>query len=443
MLKAELILLLAILWCCVLTPLIWLWNNNNTIGDVHHQHHGNHDDNSLTLKDLECSRDDNRNRGPDPSSIRCPLGEKTSKSYHENMLSYWYHHDHAKTKVKNDYDNSNIKSGSGNNVVAINNNKDSFLQCASYSLPYDDADTPKECWPRFIILASHATSGNSLFRSLTENITGVHNGMCHYQEGTSTALFNIGNRSSELSNSNLRGSKAIPPLTIYGFLDQLLPIPFMKSGAIIFKSHINQSSNKQRDEDKLMLKEAIANDKLHGIMRMARNPGDQILRNQFRWSNARCYSKGDDCFYEQAKKLCPRLQVLTNTYVNFHSFWNELGLDLDGSNSGETSRSSIPQMVVHYEHFSGRGNVEGTIRDVLRFLDNVTSPELNYMNFLVKDRIDEMSGIIKEPKYEHGTLVAKVCGKDVARSVHRVTKQYSEPLGKRLLMLLLCLLFIS
>ncbi len=42
---------------------------------------------------------------------------------------------------------------------------------------------------------------------------------------------------------------------------------------------------------------------------------------------------------------------------------------------------------------------------------------------------DELAGIVKDPPYEHGTLMAQVCGKDKARLLHESTKEVAKKLG--------------
>ena len=51
------------------------------------------------------------------------------------------------------------------------------------------------------------------------------------------------------------------------------------------------------------------------------------------------------------------------------------------------------------------------------------------MNTLLGQQLDQVKAMVKEPEYEHGTLMARVCGVDVARNLHRKTKKYTENLG--------------
>jgi hypothetical protein len=172
------------------------------------------------------------------------------------------------------------------------------------------------------------------------------------------------------------------------------------------------SSTTQRNKERASLNSAKDEGTLNAVIRMARNPGDQILRNRFRWNNHACYKKGDECFYHQAKQYCRSLKSLSQTYVAFHSYWDDFDPE-------------VPQMIIHNEHITSKDKIEEEVLAVVKFLDKLT-PEFDYSGFI---HTDQMKYVIKEPKYMHGTLVAKVCGKEVSRQVHDATKQYSEKLG--------------
>lgn len=106
----------------------------------------------------------------------------------------------------------------------------------------------------------------------------------------------------------------------------------------------------------------------------------------------------------------------TKTYIAFHSFWNEIDL-------------KAPHMVVHYEHITSKSKVSRSIQSVMQFLDKVT-PIDNYINaHQIIEMTKRAKDVIREPKYEQGTLVSKICGKESARMVHDATKKYSTQLG--------------
>lgn len=105
----------------------------------------------------------------------------------------------------------------------------------------------------------------------------------------------------------------------------------------------------------------------------------------------------------------------TTTYRAFHSFWNDIKLN-------------SPEMIIHYEHITSKNKVSAAIQSVLKFLNSV-APVENYMNTNNIEKIRWARDVIREPKYNHGTLVSRVCGTKVARLVHDATKKYSAKLG--------------
>ncbi len=69
--------------------------------------------------------------------------------------------------------------------------------------------------------------------------------------------------------------------------------------------------------------------------------------------------------------------------------------------------------------------------EVLAFLNeppkpSSLSPEGEEVEYSLED---ELAGIVKEPPYEQGTLMAQICGKDKARLLHEATKDVSQKLG--------------
>ena len=89
----------------------------------------------------------------------------------------------------------------------------------------------------------------------------------------------------------------------------------------------------------------------------------------------------------------------------------------------------MPQKVVYYEHFSSRAHAGNSVVGALKFLDSLT-PAVDYAKFYEsEERIQGMKKIIEEPKYEHGTLIARVCGKEMAREIHALTRSVTMRLG--------------
>lgn len=50
-------------------------------------------------------------------------------------------------------------------------------------------------------------------------------------------------------------------------------------------------------------------------------------------------------------------------------------------------------------------------------------------NSLFDQYLAKVKSMVKEPEYEHGTLVAQICGVETARKLHKGTQEYSEALG--------------
>ena len=171
----------------------------------------------------------------------------------------------------------------------------SFENCSNLQLPLTE-QSPMECWPRLIILPSHATSGSKLFQDIW-TLFGASMSQYHEPEHNNT------NRLYSLNSLN-----------IYGELETASVMTYIQQ-PIIFKSHISQSKKiPRRQEMKELLHNATGLGRLQGIIRMARNPGDQLIRNTFRWgreykyckSNKKIFRSEFDCFFQKSKRFCAR-----------------------------------------------------------------------------------------------------------------------------------------
>lgn len=76
---------------------------------------------------------------------------------------------------------------------------------------------------------------------------------------------------------------------------------------------------------------------------------------------------------------------------------------------------------MHYEQFSNRATAHDVFRKMMDFVGAVNS-EPGTM-------CQKSQHFVREPTYEQGGLVAKVCGVDMARRLHKLTKKHSERLG--------------
>lgn len=167
-------------------------------------------------------------------------------------------------------------------------NLNSNHTCFNQSLPLTQ-QSPRECWPYLTILPSHATSGSKLFQDIWELF------------GTSMSQYNEPPRKIDKLFS-------FDNLDVYG---SLKTVPYGQP--VVFKSHVSQSKKKpRRQEMKEMLHRIKKMGLLHGIIRMARNPGDQLIRNSFRWGSQDKYCKSHkshyesefDCFLQKSKRMC-------------------------------------------------------------------------------------------------------------------------------------------
>jgi hypothetical protein len=329
--------------------------------------------NSLTLEDVDCSFTE-RER----STFRCPQkpGIKVSSAGSQSMIQTYQGTD-----------------------------RDLFLRCANLPIPMDNA-SPKECWPRLIVLASWPTSGNVLMRSLLQAMTSP----MEIALGGSERLF----FKDVVPPSKENGFTS---LDIYGSWKPDTALPLMKR-ALIFKSHKGTKVDEPaRQHGANQMQEARRMDQLDGIIRLARNPGDHILRKRFRWFDPKCYKRGDVCFFQEAHLVCKDMIKLAYDYNLFHEFWNTLDSD-------------IPQIIVHYEHFSNKSCAGDTVEEVLKYVDDLT-PEMDYKNFFQMRRVEDMLTGIREPNFRQGTVLQRVCGKDLSRQIHNITKDISARLGYR------------
>lgn len=202
---------------------------------------------------------------------------------------------------------------------------------------------------------------------------------------------------------------------IFGNVQRPVALP-MLGRALIFKSHTGSEPDYvSRKEKANQINRARRLGRLHGIIRLARNPGDHILRNRFRWENPSCYEIGDSCFLEEAGSLCEDMVDQSQSYKAFHDFWDAI----DGD---------FPQIIAHQEHFTRLTCANETVWGLLNFTDRLV-PEMDYLQFFTRSRIDDMLHRIKEPNVEHGTLLSRICGKETSRKVHSITKDVSAKLG--------------
>ncbi|CAJ1945275.1 unnamed protein product [Cylindrotheca closterium] len=287
--------------------------------------------------------------------------------------------------------------------------RDLFTQCIGLPIPMNDS-SPEVCWPRLIILASWPTSGSTLIRNLLQTMTIPMEIAMHEYEERDQLLYSIekgmGNRS----------------LQIFGSVKRPVALPLL-GRALIFKSHTGSETNGSigQEENAHQIQQARRLGRLHGIIRLARNPGDHILRNRFRWGDPTCYRMGDDCFFEKAGSFCKDMVDEAHNYNAFHDFWWDTVFH---------DENDFPQIIAHQEDFTSVVHASETVVKLLKFTNSLVR-EMDYRQFITQSRVNDMLGRIKEPTYEHGTLLTRICGKETSRLVHSITSDASDKLGYR------------
>ena len=146
-------------------------------------------------------------------------------------------------------------------------------------------------------MPSFPTSGSQLFNLLINNITyPLHTRMTQYKrEGNGTRIYQLAT-----DNAGKDG------LNIHARYNDSLAYPLMKK-SVLFKTHMG-FGEKGKTKEHIVFSSRDQHT-LHGVVRIARNPGDHILRNKFRWTKngKRCKSlnkSGDECFLKVARPTC-------------------------------------------------------------------------------------------------------------------------------------------
>lgn len=343
---------------------------------------------TLTENDMKCSKKELLRK----TTLRCPSREHEINNYMND--------------IPRNITEEAYRQNYTNNMIAVYDgiDKNLFQRCTSLSFPLETSDPP-ECWPIPVILPSYPTSGNGLFRNLLSDLTvplEISMVMYNSSKQLPTALFRLG--------------PDVDSTMVHGMLTAGDALPLFRR-IVVFKSHMGgKTSNPKQDMNAAKLHVARQREKLHGILRLARNPGDQMLRNHFRWNNRRCYIRGIECFLERAHLLCPAMPDVAEEYHNFHTFWSNFD-------------TSLPQHVAYYEHFTNKAEAADSMAAAMQFLHSLT-PDVDYERFYKDtDRMATATDVIRDPEYEHGKLLAQVCGVDTARRVHERTKTVTKQLG--------------
>lgn len=85
-------------------------------------------------------------------------------------------------------------------------------------------------------------------------------------------------------------------------------------------------------------------------------------------------------------------------------------------------------MTIHYEHMTSKDDVREAFKKVITFMGQF-GHDADSMNLLLNQQIDRVKSMVKEPEYDHGMLMARICGVEAAKKLHQKTRAFSEALG--------------
>lgn len=246
-------------------------------------------------------------------------------------------------------------------------------------MPIDATSGAGPCSPRVLLLPSFPTSGNELVHALFEGVTNV-------------ATLSVYKRKGPRAYS-ARASATADELSFYRDNDVTLcrtgrVLPVGRSSALVKTHWPSEGAEVGKREKRAHAYDGerwFAPAGLAGVVRVARNPGDHVLRNNFRWGHKQCKGK---CFFDNAKVSCPKLAKAAAKWNFFHSFWNAYN-------------GSVPTMLLRYEEVAF--SPESAVAQITRLLDIANTTE-KAPGTLAK----EVKGTVRVPDYEPGTLVKRV-----------------------------------
>lgn len=259
--------------------------------------------------------------------------------------------------------------------------------CDEYSIPFTKDIVPSQCWPREVLLPSFPTSGNKLARQLFALNTGLRYASMYSKEGE--LLFDY--------ESNNSGNSKLPANKVYADVDDMmckgnLQLPY--HGRVVLVKLHGQYQNLN------IIDQADCN--FDYVIRLVRNPGDNLLRDICRWRSPR---KDQKLFEQLAKRSCKTvISQAKSNWIPFHKSW---------INASSSFRSKI----IHYEDISHPSTAGQAMKDLLSFIHEKQMFDVNYTQ------------AIRVPTYKHGSLFSQYCGLDMARNLHNMTKDISDEIG--------------
>lgn len=297
--------------------------------------------------------------------------------------------------------NATLANPCGERIIAATDD-DSF--CGTHELPVTPYSVPAHCWPRVVLLASFPTSGNGLVHHTFENLTGLVAFAMYERRGR---LGFVAATEENQQAISLFYDEDYVCLASNNDNNDALTIAF-KGRVALTKTHLPGNSQHEVVAAKLSSTKGQQQGEMGGgisaVVRLARNPGDHVLRNLFRRKVKSCHD--DDCFFREARVLCDSLEGQARGWSRFHEFWSD-------------NIPSVPQIVLHYEEVSRPDTAPGVFRRFLEFIGEKERYPLE----------EKVKAIVSEPTYAQGSLVAQVCGVSTARTINAITREESEKLG--------------
>lgn len=276
-----------------------------------------------------------------------------------------------------------------------NNGNGNSTDCASVKLPMTTATDPA-CLPRLVLFPSFPTSGNGMTQTLFRTVTGLATGEVYRIKGTAAFW--------KYDKDDLDAAFNVHPGQVCGSKENDGDLTLPRAGRVwLAKSHGTWPERRTATTHLL----------LSHVVRLVRNPGDNVLRNAARWSDQGCDNRDTECFRRAARSHCGKVvSIARNEWARHHDFWSTEYPDL-----------GVPTIVVRYERLSVPATAAAELRRMLAFVGEndedgwVATPE------------SAAKAKVVEPAYEQGTLLAAVCGIETAREMRRVTKRIDDELG--------------
>ena len=264
----------------------------------------------------------------------------------------------------------------------------SLNECQATSLPMQIKNGKyNECWPRLVLLPSYMVSGNGLTRELFTNITDLV---------TTQLIRKIVLKSKDVARVYQLGREDWNVMAdIDVICDNGAQIP-VQGRVALMKTHYPGGKYENFAE----FHSSFASDHsqlVTHLVRLVRNPGDHIVRQFLKnsdWSNSFC----EEGFEKKMR-----------SWGNFHTFWAHF------------FEADIPKMFLHYEKITNKTTAPAAIQELLDFVGEKESEEGT-----LEEKVRQ---IVKEPSYDHGTILTGYCGVDVSRKVHEYTKDLTEEMG--------------